>query len=208
MKKATVNYWVDVMIGIAFVGSAISGLVFLLPGSPATGVLGLSYRTWNDLHTWSSLALIAGVGIHLALHTSWILAMTRRMLPFRRRETAPGLACAETNGPTMSRRAFLTLGGATVAAVGLLGLVGSRVLANALAAHGYGDAGATISPTGDVACPRGLINDPYPGQCRLYTDLNGDGICDYSVPGSAQTLPTNELPAIGGGSGGRRHRGT
>ena len=35
-----------------------------------------------------------------------------------------------------------------------------------------------------VACPRGLVNDPYPGRCRHYTDRNGDGICDYSVPGT------------------------
>ncbi len=29
-------------------------------------------------------------------------------------------------------------------------------------------------------CPKGLVNDPYPGRCRHYIDLDGDGICDYS----------------------------
>ena len=29
-------------------------------------------------------------------------------------------------------------------------------------------------------CPKGLINDPYPGHCHLYVDNNGNGICDYS----------------------------
>ncbi len=33
-----------------------------------------------------------------------------------------------------------------------------------------------------VACPRGLVNDPYPGCCRRYVDRDGDGICDLSVP--------------------------
>jgi hypothetical protein len=33
-----------------------------------------------------------------------------------------------------------------------------------------------------TACPKGLVNDRYPGRCRLYTDRNGNGICDLSEP--------------------------
>lgn len=29
-------------------------------------------------------------------------------------------------------------------------------------------------------CPKGKVNDPYPGHCRLYTDANNNGLCDYS----------------------------
>ena len=32
-------------------------------------------------------------------------------------------------------------------------------------------------------CPKGLINDPYPGRCRRYIDQNGNGICDLSEVG-------------------------
>lgn len=39
----------------------------------------------------------------------------------------------------------------------------------------------TAAPTSVATrCPKGLINDPYPGRCRLYTDSNGNAICDYS----------------------------
>ncbi len=31
-----------------------------------------------------------------------------------------------------------------------------------------------------ASCPYGLLNDPYPGQCPRYTDLDGNGICDFS----------------------------
>lgn len=31
-------------------------------------------------------------------------------------------------------------------------------------------------------CPFGVTNDPAPGQCRLYTDKNGDNYCDYGEP--------------------------
>jgi hypothetical protein len=37
-------------------------------------------------------------------------------------------------------------------------------------------------------CPYGLVNDPYPGQCRQYIDSSGDGICDLSqVAASSST---------------------
>lgn len=29
-------------------------------------------------------------------------------------------------------------------------------------------------------CPKGFVNDPYPGACRRYVDTNGDDICDLS----------------------------
>ncbi|MFH0876306.1 MAG: hypothetical protein V1859_10295 [archaeon] len=30
------------------------------------------------------------------------------------------------------------------------------------------------------SCPKGLVNDPYPGRCNLYIDQNSDNICDLS----------------------------
>ena len=71
------NYWVDVGIGIAGLISVLSGLVFLLPGDPTAGILGISYQAWNGLHTWSSLAAIAGVVAHMALHGKWMVSMTK-----------------------------------------------------------------------------------------------------------------------------------
>jgi hypothetical protein len=29
-------------------------------------------------------------------------------------------------------------------------------------------------------CPRGLVDDPYPGRCHHYVDRNGNGYCDLS----------------------------
>jgi hypothetical protein len=45
-----------------------------------------------------------------------------------------------------------------------------------------------------VACPFGMVNDPYPGQCRRYVDSNGSGFCDLSEPqDDATTLPAEPL---------------
>lgn len=38
-----------------------------------------------------------------------------------------------------------------------------------------------------TSCPYGLANDPFPGQCSRFIDLNGDGICDLS-----QTVTTTD----------------
>ena len=41
-------------------------------------------------------------------------------------------------------------------------------------------------------CPYGLTNDPYPGQCHLYTDSTGDGICDLSQAAAAANTQSTD----------------
>jgi hypothetical protein len=48
-------------------------------------------------------------------------------------------------------------------------------------------AAATMSGSCATSCPYGMINDPYPGQCPRYLDINGDGICDLSQATAAVT---------------------
>jgi hypothetical protein len=35
-------------------------------------------HTWDDLHTWGGIAMIAAAIIHLGIHWSWVVSMTRR----------------------------------------------------------------------------------------------------------------------------------
>jgi hypothetical protein len=204
MNKAKMNYWVDVGIGFAGAISALSGLVFLLPGDLASGILGLSYQTWNAIHTWSSLAVIAGVGAHLALHWQRMVAMTKQMLssPSRQgaKEPASGLAYGGEQGRSLSRRAFLALGGAATAVI-VATVAGYKAILDAspVEASQSGDQLATTQQEGGVACPFGVVNDPYPGRCKHYRDSNGDGICDYSVPGSGSNLSTSDDGSSDGG---------
>jgi len=85
-----------------------------------------------------------------------------------------------------TRRRFLVLVGAVCAGAACAGCSG------ALAAAGTSsttDAASTVSTTDTTntssaatgsRCPKGLINDPYPGRCRSYRDTNGNGYCDLS----------------------------
>ena len=44
-------------------------------------------------------------------------------------------------------------------------------------------------------CPKGLVNDPYPGACRRYVDTNGDNICDLSQSEPVATTTTTTAVA-------------
>ncbi len=115
MNRARLNLLVDAVIAIAFLVTAVTGVVFLLPlswqnalGFGAPGMLGLSLRAWHWLHDWSGVAATSGILLHFALHYRWVAHTTRRWLGESRRErAAPGPV-----GPaaSSSRRAAAPLG--------------------------------------------------------------------------------------------------
>ena len=40
---------------------------------------------------------------------------------------------------------------------------------------------ALATPGCAAVCPKGIGNCPYPGRCMLYTDADGDRLCDYNL---------------------------
>ena len=38
----------------------------------------------------------------------------------------------------------------------------------------------SVSVRSTTRCPKGLVNDPYPGHCHHYIDRDGSGYCDLS----------------------------
>lgn len=89
MKKVHINYILDAVIALAFLISAAGGLAFLVMGEGGyqggrnaafkTAFLGIPRDAWSDLHTLSSLVMIAGIVVHLVLHWKWIMYVTRGM---------------------------------------------------------------------------------------------------------------------------------
>ena len=91
MKKATTNYWVDMVTGVAFLFCAVTGLIRLFPeatvsvsGAGQPVILGISMSVWQTVHDWSGAVMAAGVGVHTALHFKWLVAMTGKMVRGRR----------------------------------------------------------------------------------------------------------------------------
>lgn len=92
MKKARINYLLDMFLALMGVVSGVTGMVLLLMGHGGgyrggrnpdfvRAFLGIERGLWSDLHTWVSIALMVGVVIHVALHWKWIVCTTRAMLP-------------------------------------------------------------------------------------------------------------------------------
>jgi ferredoxin len=86
MRRALVNYWVDMVTGVAFLLCAVTGIVRLFPAetvsissSGQAVIFGISVAVWQTIHDWSGAIMAAGVGVHTVLHLRWLAHMTRRI---------------------------------------------------------------------------------------------------------------------------------
>lgn len=43
-------------------------------------------------------------------------------------------------------------------------------------------------------CPKGRVNDPYPGDCARYIDTDQNGICDHSEPAPEDRVNQDQVP--------------
>ncbi|MGD9091284.1 MAG: DUF4405 domain-containing protein [Anaerolineales bacterium] len=83
------NWWIDAVLFFSAIIAALSGLYFLyLPSGGYQGgrnpyydiQIFFSRHTWGDLHMWGGVVMIAVATIHLVLHWSWVVNMTRRLI--------------------------------------------------------------------------------------------------------------------------------
>ena len=104
MKKNTLHYLLDAVIGAAFLMAGATGIAFLFLGSGgyqggrnpgfAAELLGLERGVWSDLHDLAGLVMIAGIAVHLILHWRWIVGTSRQLVSRLFRRTAPVRAAA------------------------------------------------------------------------------------------------------------------
>jgi hypothetical protein len=76
MNKAKLNYFVDILLMVAFLLVVVTGIL-KFPGW--FGYLHLPWRSLNKIHDWSGIAMAVLVLIHIILHWSWIVSMTKRI---------------------------------------------------------------------------------------------------------------------------------
>jgi cytochrome b subunit of formate dehydrogenase len=83
------NWLIDAAVFTSGIVAALSGIYFLfLPSggyqggrNPAYGATVLfSRHTWDDLHTWGGILMIAAAAIHLIIHWTWVKMMARSMM--------------------------------------------------------------------------------------------------------------------------------
>ena len=80
------NITLDMFLLISGLISILSGIYFLF--LPIGGYMGgrnpyfdiiifFERHTWDDIHTWSSVAIMALAALHIPLHWQWIVKMTK-----------------------------------------------------------------------------------------------------------------------------------
>ena len=87
-RQTRFQWLIDAALFLSGIIAALSGIYFLyLPSggyqggrNPMYGVTILFARqTWEDLHTWGGIAMIAIIVVHLAIHGKWIVSMARHL---------------------------------------------------------------------------------------------------------------------------------
>ena len=80
-NKPKLNYIIDILMLICFLGSVISGVLFLFfPEGRRFGwheIGGLTKRELKDFHTIFGILMIIFLTFHFFLHWRWIVAMTK-----------------------------------------------------------------------------------------------------------------------------------
>jgi len=84
LNKNKVNYWIDFVMLLTFIGSAVSGLI--LWGGFSRGFhrgqtifLGMVKHQWKQFHLVLGFILLIVVFIHILLHSKWIIKMTKNI---------------------------------------------------------------------------------------------------------------------------------
>jgi preprotein translocase subunit SecY len=105
-RGARINLLVDAVIALSFLAAAVSGIYFLFV--PAGGYQGgavagwdpgllFSRATWDLIHTWSGVVMIAAAVIHFAIHWGWVKRVTAKVFAAPQKQAA-GLSATQVAG--------------------------------------------------------------------------------------------------------------
>ncbi len=77
------NLIINTIVAVSFVLTAISGIYFLFMPSGGRGadpMILFNRITWDLIHTWSAIVLIATAVIHFVIHWKWVTKVTSKMI--------------------------------------------------------------------------------------------------------------------------------
>ncbi len=84
-SRGKFNLAINVLLGLSGLIAGISGLYFLLiPGASHNSFLAdprwlFPLSTWDFIHTWSGVIMIAVVVLHLDIHWKWLTKVTKKI---------------------------------------------------------------------------------------------------------------------------------
>ena len=82
-RRSRFNLLINFALGFGFLLAAVSGVYLLfVPGGrtsiPDPRIL-FTRATWDLIHTWSGILMIAAAVVHFAIHWKWVTKVTRKM---------------------------------------------------------------------------------------------------------------------------------
>ena len=89
-NKLRYNWLIDAVLFVGALLAILTGIYFLIfpqggymgGRNPTYGIVILFDRhTWEGLHTWTGIAMIAGAIIHIVFHWKWIFGTLKRVFP-------------------------------------------------------------------------------------------------------------------------------
>ncbi|RIK67650.1 MAG: hypothetical protein DCC65_05835 [Planctomycetota bacterium] len=98
MRRAGLNYLVDLLTFVAILALICTGLILeyvLVPGTGGRGGGGGwelwrgTRHDWGDVHFYIAIGLATLLAVHVALHWAWVCALTRRLWDRMPRSHAP-----------------------------------------------------------------------------------------------------------------------
>ena len=77
------NLILNTVVAVSFIFTALSGIYFLFVPSGGRAVdpmILFNRTTWDLIHTWSAIMLIATAVIHFVIHWKWVTKVTGKMI--------------------------------------------------------------------------------------------------------------------------------
>ncbi len=82
--RSRLNYILNALLFIAFTVTIATGILISREALPLLGLTMARDRTLEFLHHQASDVTVLLLGLHVAIHWSWIVGMLRRVIPIRR----------------------------------------------------------------------------------------------------------------------------
>lgn len=94
MNRTLVNMLVDIAAGVLFLAMILTGFLLRFPLPPGTNqslaLWGLTRHQWGSVHFWISLAFLATLVLHVALHWQWVVSVVGKRI-LRSGNPKPGM---------------------------------------------------------------------------------------------------------------------
>lgn len=78
-RGAKFNLWVNIIVALSFLLTAISGIYFLfVPSGSNRPTILFNATSWDMIHTWAGVIMTVAALIHFAIHWRWVTKVTTR----------------------------------------------------------------------------------------------------------------------------------